>query len=162
MFDTLPKLVLLSAVMACSQVASTAPSAELQHHMKQERFDIVSSIRGLPLGVRSAMLTLFDSREYDVQREIAQPDERFQGATTVKDLNLPLRRLIAAECSLDHCLIYYERGGREVTFHVALFHWVPEATEFQAGGLSPKRLATIADARAALFSGALRDSSKVW
>jgi hypothetical protein len=153
---------LLSADAGRTQAVSTTPSRELQQHLKQERFDVVSSIRGLPLGVRAAMITLFDSREFDVQRDIAQPGERFQGADAIKDPSLPLRRLIAAECSLDHCLIYYERGGSRLTFHVALFHWMPEATRFEAGGLAPKRLETIADVRSALLSGALKDSAKLW
>ena len=153
---------LLMTVLSCSQAAPPAISRELREHLQRERFDIVSSIRGLPLGVRGALQTLFGSQESDVQRDIAQPGARFQGTDAIGDPNLPLRRLIAAECSQDHCLVYYERGGSTLTFHAALFHWEPEATRFEAGGQAPERLATIGDVRNALLAGALKDSAKFW
>ena len=154
---------LLSAVVCCSQAAAPAAlSVELREHINLERFDVVTSIRGLPLGVRSGLQTLFASREFDVQREIAEPGARFQGTDAIGNPTLPLRRLIAAECSIDHCLVYYERGGSALTFHVALFHWTPEATRFESGGLAPERLATIGNVRAALLSGTLRESPKLW
>jgi hypothetical protein len=151
---------LLPAVLAWNQAAPVSLSRELQVHLKQERFDIVTSIRGLPLGVRGALQTLFASTDYDVQRDIAQPDAKFQG--TSGDASLPLRRLIAAECSWDHCLVYYERGGRVITWHVALFHWDPEGTRFEAGGQASQRLAAVGDVWSALVSGALKSSPKMW
>ena len=162
MYHRIVRLTLLSAVVSCGQAASPTLSAELREHLKLERFDIVTSIRGLPLGVRGALQTLFDSRESDIARDIAQPGARFQGTDEIDNPTLPLRRLIAAECSLDHCLIYYERGGSALTWHVALFYWTPEATRLEAGGLAPKPLATIGDVRKALLSGAIRSSPKFW
>ena len=153
---------LLSAVASCSQAAPAVISSELREHMKLERFDIVTSIRGLPLDVRGALQTLFASREFDIARDIAQPGARFQGTDEIDNPTLPLRRLIAAECSLDHCLIYYERGGKALTWHVALFYWTPETTRLEAGGLARERLATIGDARKALLSGKIKSSPKFW
>ena len=152
---------LLTAVVGCSQAVPAGLSGELREHMKRERFDIVTSIRGLPLGVRGELQTLFGSREFDVQRDIAEPGARFQGTDAI-DPALPLRRLIAAECSIDHCLVYYERGGSALTWHVALFHWTPDGTRLEWGGLAPQRLATIGDARNALLSGAIKGSATVW
>ncbi len=153
---------LLTAVVCCTQAAPAALSGELREHMKLERFDIVTSIRGLPLGVRGEMQTLFGSQEFGVQRDIAEPGAGFQGTDAIGNPALPLRRLIAAECSIDHCLVYYERGGSALTWHVALFYWTPDATRFEGGGVAPARLATIADARNALLSGVLKDSPKLW
>jgi hypothetical protein len=130
--------------------------------MKLERFDIVTSIRGLPLGVRGGLQTLFGSQEFDVQRDIAEPGAEFQGTDASGNRELPLRRLIAAECSIDHCLVHYERGGSALTWHAALFHWTPEATRFESGGLVPERLATIGEVRKALLSGAVESPAKVW
>jgi hypothetical protein len=152
----------LLLVIACSQASPAALSRTAQEHLKLDRFDAVTSIRGLPLGVRSGLQTLFASQEYDVQRDIAEPGARFQGTDAVRDSKLPLRRLIAAECSIDHCLVLYERGGTALTSHVALFHWTPEATRFESGGLAPRPLATIDDARKALLAGSLKESAKVW
>lgn len=155
-------LSLVSTVVSCSHASPAALSTELREHMKLERFDMVTSLRGLPLGVRGALQTLFGSQEFDIARDIAEPGERFQGTDAIDIPQLPLRRLIAAECSLDHCLVYYERGGSAPTYHVALFHWTPEATRLESGGLAAERLASIGDARKALLSGAIKSSTKVW
>ena len=153
---------LLSALVCCSQAAPAALSSALREHMTLDRFDVVSSVRGLPLGVREALQTLFGSQEFDIAVDIADPGARFQGTDAIGNPKLPIRRLIAAECSIDHCLVYYERGGDAHTWHVALFHWTPDATRLDGGGLAPGRLATIVDARNAILSGAIKGSAKFW
>ena len=153
---------LLLAVLSCSQAAPPALSAELLEHMKLERFDMVTSIRGLPLGVRGGLQTLFGSQEFDVQRDIAEPGASFQSTGVIENPTLPLRRLIAAECSIDHCWVFYERGGSARTRHVALFHWTPDGTRFESGGLVPEHLTTIGEARKAVLSGAIKSPAKVW
>jgi hypothetical protein len=75
---------------------------------------------------------------------------------------LAIRRLVAAGCSYDHCLVYYERGGTPRTWRVALFHWTPEATRFEWGANAPGGLATIDDVRRAILSGAIEGSTGVW
>jgi hypothetical protein len=87
----------------------------------------------LPLGVRAELQRLFGSRGLDIALNIAEHGARFQGRTTAENPKVPLRRLIAAECSIDHCLVYYERGGRVITWHVALLRWTPEETRFESG-----------------------------
>jgi hypothetical protein len=120
--------------------------------VKDERFDIVTSIRGLPLGVRDELQTLWESRALD----IAEPGTPFQGTGTSVDASLPARRLVAAGCSGDyHCLVYYERGGRSHTWLVALFRWTPAATRLEAGGAAPGGLKTIDEVQRAFVSGAL-------
>jgi hypothetical protein len=77
-------------------------------HIKGEPFGIVTSIRGLPLGVRDGLQMLFGSQSLD----IADPGAEFQGSGAPVKRKLPIRRLVAAGCSIDHhCLVYYERGG---------------------------------------------------
>ena len=138
--------------------SAAAPLSEtLRSHVKSDRFDIVTSIRGLPLGVRSGLQTLFGSVDLD----IAEPGARFQTTGAAAGPPLPMRRLVAAACSTDHCLIHYERGGTGHTWHVALFHWTPSATRFEWGGVAPGRLATLDDIRAAIMAGAIK-ASKDW
>jgi hypothetical protein len=120
--------------------------------VRDGRFGIVRSIRELPLGVREALQTLFSSRILD----IAEPGAEFQRTDVIVNPKLPIRRLVAAGCSTDHCLVYYERGGFVHTWHVALFHWTPAATRFVWGGSAPGGLATIDDARNAILSGAIK------
>jgi hypothetical protein len=150
---------LWSAVVAGSQaVPPTALSGALRDHVKDERFQIVTSIRGLPLGVRDALQTLFGSQTLD----IADPGAEFQVTDVIVDSKLPTRRLVAAGCSIEYCLVYYERGGRAPTWHVALFHWTPSATRFEWGGIAPRGLGSIDDVRNAILSGAIKGPASVW
>jgi hypothetical protein len=151
--------ILLFAVVASSQPRSpgTLPAA-LRAHLRDERIEIVTSIRGLPLGVRDALQELFGSPTLD----IAEPGAPFQATDVIADPALPIRRLVAAGCSTDHCLVYYERGGVAHTWQVALFHWTPKATRFEWGGSSPKSLATIEEVRNAVLSGAIKGPNKFW
>ena len=148
-----------SAVVAGSQAAApVALSRELRAHVKDERFEIVTSIRGLPLGVRDGLQTLFGSKALD----IAEPGAEFQVTDVIVNPKLPIRRLVAAGCSTDHCLVYYERGGIAHTWHVALFHWTPAATRFEWGGIAPRGLGSIDDVRNAILSGAIKGPTTFW
>jgi hypothetical protein len=150
---------LWSAVVACSQVeAPAALSAELRDQVKNGRFGIVTSIRGLPLGVRSELQKLFGSKTLD----IAEINGEFQLTDVVVDPDVPIRRMVAAGCTIEYCLVYYERGGGNHTWHVVLFHWTPEVTRFEWGGIAPGRLATFDDVRNAVLSGAIKGPAKVW
>ena len=150
---------LWSATTAAGQAASpTALPGELRAHVEDERFGIVSSIRGLPLGVRTELLTLFGSATLD----IAEPDEAFQATGTSADSRPPTRRLVAAGCSYTDCLVYYERGGSPSTWRVALFHWTPSATTLEWGGTAPGGLKTIDDVRRAVLSGTIKSSPGPW
>ena len=151
---------LWSAMAAGSQATDAdALSGALRTHVQDERFGIATSIRGLPLGVRDGLQTLFGSRELD----IADPGAEFQGATVVADPKLPTRRLIAAGGSKDyHCLVYYERGGSDHTWHVALFHWKPAETRFEWGSPAPRGLATIDQVRNAILSGEIKGQARFW
>jgi hypothetical protein len=147
-----------SAVSAGSQAAAPVLSPELRAHVKDERFGIVTSIRGLPLGVRNGLQTLFGSQALD----IAEPGAEFQVTDVIVDPKLPIRRLVAAGCSTDHCLVYYERGGIAHTWQVALFHWTPATTRFEWGGIAPRGLTSIDDVRNAMLSGAIKSPTKSW
>jgi hypothetical protein len=139
--------------IACNQPGSSLPIAgTLRAHLEQERFDMVTSLRGLPLGVRDGLRELFDSSAL----EIVEPGEEFQ-PTDAAD-----RRLIAAGCSTDHCLVYYERGGSAHTWRVALFHWAPDATRFEWGGAAPAGLTAIGDVLNAVLSGKITSPDRSW
>jgi hypothetical protein len=150
---------LLSATLAGNQAAPPAAlSATLRTHVQEEQFQIVTSVRGLPLGVRDELQTLFGSQSLD----IAEPGGEFQVTDAIVNRILPTRRLVAAGCSMDHCLVYYERGGISHTWQVALFHWRPQATRFEWGGIAPAGLKTFEDVRSAVLSGAIKEPGKLW
>src|SRR5688500_17927622 len=148
-----------SLAAAGGQTASPAAlSAELRTTVQREPFSIVTSIRGLPLGVRGELETLFGTHSLD----IAEPGAPFQTSGVASVSRLPTRRLVAAGCSYEYCLVYYERGGSARTWRVALFHWTPDATRFEAGGAAPGGLATFDDVRRTVLSGAIKSPAGVW
>jgi hypothetical protein len=152
-------LSLWAAVAAGSQaVPPVALSEALRAHLQDGRFGIVTSIRGLPLGVREELQTLFGSQTLD----IAEPGAEFQVTDVIVNPRLPGRRLVAAGCSTEYCLVYYERGGIAHTWHVALFYWTPAATRLEWGGTAPGSLGTIDDVRNAVLSGAIKGPAGLW
>ena len=150
---------LWSAVVLGSQAAAPAVLAgALRDHIKNERFQVVTSIRGLPLGVRDGLQTLFGTTALD----IAEPGAAFQVTDVILDPKLPRRRLAAAGCSTDHCIVYYERGGIAHMWRVAVFHWTPAETRFEWGGVAPHGLASIDAVRNAILSGAIKGPTQSW
>ena len=151
-------VILWSTIVACSQSAPAASLPEdVREVVKNERFQLVTSIRGMPIGVRDALQTLFGGDTLD----IAESSEAFQVDDMIHP-SLKNRRLVAAWCTIEYCLVHYERGGAAHTWHVALFHWTPAATRFVWGGTAPGRLGTIDDLRNAILSGAITGTATVW
>ena len=150
---------LWSAVGAAVQAPAPMelPGA-LRAHVQDRRFAVVTSLRGLPLGVREGLQALFGSQSLD----IAEPGAEFQATDVVVKPKLPTRRLVAAGCTADYCLVYYERGGLAHTCRVALFHWTPAATRFEWGGIAPAGLATIDAVQKAVLSGAIKGPAQSW
>ena len=147
------------ALVADNLAAAPLPlPPTLRGIVKDARFQIVTSIRGLPLGVRDELQKLFGSRTLD----IAEPRAPFQATDVILDPNLPNRRLVAGGCTIEYCLVYYERGGFVHTWHVAMFHWTPAATRFEWGGAAPGGLATIDDVRKAILSGDIQGPATFW
>ena len=151
-------VMLWSAVVTGNQAAPAALSPALQNQVKNGRFGIVTSVRGLPLGVREGLQTLWGSRTLD----IAEPGAEYQATDVIVKPGLPIRRMVAAGCTIEYCLLYYERGGIAHTWHVVLYHWTPAATRFEWGGAAPGGLATIDDVRKAVLSGGIKDSAGSW
>jgi hypothetical protein len=147
-------------VVACNYDGTPLPiSGTLWTHLKDERFGTVTSIGGLPHGVRDALQELFHSPSLD----IAEPDAEFQATdATASSPGRPSRRLVAAGCSTDHCLVYYERGGTALTWRVALFHWTPDATRFEWGGAAPGGLSGIDDVQRAVVSRRVTSPDRSW
>lgn len=161
-----PRLVPLTLVLmlaaaraglAQSTVPVTVPPAT-QAHVRGERFQVVSAVRGLPLGVREELQRMFGGSAM----AIADPGERFQATDDISDPSLPTRRLGVAGCSQDHCLVYYERGGIAHVWHVVLFYWTPEGTRVEAGGIAPAGLRTVDELRTAVLSGRLARAGRYW
>jgi hypothetical protein len=152
-----------ASLWSAAAVAGQAPSPtalprELRAHVQNGRFDIVSSLNGLPGGVRAELQTLFGGLRMD----IVDPGAAFQGTSETADSRLAQRRLVAAGCSYEDCLVYYERAGSSRTWRVVLLHWTAKGTTLEWGGIAPGGLDTIHDVRTAVLSGAIKSSAGPW
>ena len=152
--------VLWLSTAACSRADSPLPiSGTLSAHLEEERFETVTSIGGLSLGVADGLRQLFGTQALD----IADPDGVHQGGRAAPRRDrLPSRRLVAAGCSSDHCLVYYQRAGDDHGWRVALFHWGPDATRFEWGGAAPGGLTSLAEVRHAILSRRITSPEQSW
>ena len=73
--------LLVSSGTYSQAAAPVAVPGALRAHVKDERFQIVTSVRGLPLGVRDELQTLFGTQSLD----IADPGASFQGTDVIVD-----------------------------------------------------------------------------
>jgi hypothetical protein len=144
--------------------ANTARSEEggglsrgLRGHLRGETFAAVSEVRGLPLEVRDGLQALWHSPKF----EMAGPGAEFQATDVITNPNLPIRRLIVAGCSVDHCIIYYERGGIAHTHTVVLFR-TKGAARFEWGGVAPPGLADLDQVKDAVLKGTVRGETGYW
>ena len=152
-------VILWSAVAAGQSSSSTTLSPALRTHLQTSKFELITSIRGLPLGVRDRLQMMFGRGTLD----IAEPGAEFQVTDVIVKPNLPIRRMISAGCTRDfYCLLYYERGGIAHTWHVTLFRWSPDETRFEWGGDAPGGLKTIEDVRKAIVSGSVKGQAGPW
>jgi hypothetical protein len=150
-------LGLSTAVLTANQAAPTGPlPAEVRTLVRDGNFGVVTSLRGLPLGIRDALPALFGTATL----AIAEPGADYQRTDVIVAPGLPIRRMVAAGCTRNDCLLYYERGGFAHTWHVVLFHWTPDATRFVWGGAAPGGLETIEQVRKAILSGAVKPGQR--
>jgi hypothetical protein len=145
-------LSLAVASTVCGQPAD--PSATvvpdvLRVHLRSERFSPLANVAALPTGLRDELNNLFGGKTL----ELADPGAPFQATDVMVTPRLPHRRLTAAGCSPDHCLVYYERGGFAHVHYAVLFKVSSDGTRFEFGGLAPGGLADLEAVKTAIAAG---------
>jgi hypothetical protein len=130
----------------------------LRDHLRSERFAPLTTVAALPASVRKALSDLFGSGTLDM----ADPGQPFQATDVMVTPRLPGRRLIAAGCSPEHCLVYYERGGFAHVHQILLFSTADAAARLVHGGVAAAGLADLDQVRDALLSGKVTGGSKYW
>ena len=136
---------------------TTIPEA-LRAHIRGERFSPLATVAALPASVRNALGSLFGSKTLDM----ADPGQPFQATDVMVMPRLPARRLLAAGCSPDHCLVYYERGGFAHIHQIVLFSTTDAAARLVHGGVAAGGLADLDQVKDALASGKVMGGSKYW
>lgn len=152
------------AILIALVAAGTAWSGEsgglprgLRGHLRGESLVAVPGVAALPADVRDGLQALWHSPRF----EMAEPGAEFQVTDVIVKPNLPIRRLILAGCSADHCLIYYERGGIAHTHLVVLLR-TKGAVRFDWGGAAPRDLADLVQLKDAVISGKVRGDTGSW
>jgi hypothetical protein len=155
-------IVLSCGIVAPGQSAepSTAAPEALRAHLRSERFAPLTTVAALPAGVRTGLNTLFGSKTL----EMADPGAPFQATDVMVTPRLPSRRLTAAGCSPDHCLVYYERGGFAHVRYAVLFKVSPDGTRFEFGGPAAGGLGDLEAVKNAMLAGEVlgQPPSKHW
>ena len=144
--------IALSGAMGTQGQSPAPPTATpdtLRTHLRTERFSPLATVAALPSGVRTGLNKLFGGKTL----EMADPGAPFQATDVMVTPRLPPRRLTAAGCSPDHCLVYYERGGFAHVHYAVLFKVSPDGTRFEVGGLAPGGLADVEAVKNAMVAG---------
>ena len=158
-----PSLALSLTVVSAAGGQPATPSATviadaLRTHLRGERFSPLTTVAALPAGLRQALSELFNAPTLDM----ADPGAPFQATDVMVAPRLPARRLVAAGCSADHCLVYYERGGFAHVHQIVLFGKADTAFRFVEGGVAPGGLSDLEQVKDALLSGKITGGSKYW
>ena len=133
-------------------------TAALRDHLRTERFEPVATVAALPEAVRNALGDLVGGGTL----EMADPGQPFQATDVIVMPRRPARRLTAAGCSADHCLVYYERGGFAHVHQIVLFSRTESSARFVDGGGAAGGLSTLDQVRDTLLSGKVVGGSKYW
>ena len=151
----------LTVASAVAGQPSTSPAAlpdALRAHLRGEHFSPLPTVAALPGGLRQALSELFNAPALDM----ADPGTPFQATDVMVTPRLPARRLVAAGCSADHCLVYYERGGFAHVHQIVLFSKSDTAIRFVEGGVGPGGLSDLEQVKDALLAGKITGGSKYW
>lgn len=93
--------------------------AELRLSLQQPGvFQMRANVSAIPDAVASA----FAKAAREERFAMAEPGASWQANDVLVQPALPWRRLARVALSRSFCLIFYERGGRGHSYHVAAFH----------------------------------------
>lgn len=138
--------------------ASAVPSA-LRDHVKGETFAPVTTVAALPASVKEGLAQLFGET-----LKMAEPGAPFQATDVIGPDRLPFRRLVAAGCAADHCLVHYEKGGFAHVYYVVVLRTSGAGASFEWGGLTGGGLANVDAVKDAVVSGKVvgQPKSQYW
>jgi hypothetical protein len=157
-------IALVIALASADVRGQVDPSAQipesLRAHLRTERFTPITTDAALPAGVRKALQDLFG----EATLEMAEPGARFQQTDLVQTPRLPWRRLVAAGCAEDHCLVSYEKGGYVRVFYALVFRMGKDGAALEFGGTAPGGLTDLEAVKAAVTSGKVvgQTKTKYW
>jgi hypothetical protein len=138
--------------------ASTALPESLREHIRTETFAPLTSVGALPDPVKRELGQLFETTGL----ALAEPGAPFQATDVVTNPKLPWRRLIAAGCAADHCLVHYEKGGFAHVYHVLVVSRQGDRARLVWGGAVSGPIRDVQAVRDALAAGQVLGQTKYW
>jgi hypothetical protein len=150
-------LVWLAATLGPSAAAGNLPGG-LERQLKTETLSPIATVAELPEAVRVCLTELFRWPTL----KMADPGDEWQETDVVETPDLPIRRLILAGCSAEHCLIHYERGGIAHTRSVLLLELDDTGAHLIRGWSAPSSLGSVEEVREAVLSGKLPEKESAW
>ena len=122
--------------------------AALREHLRSEQFAPVTTVAALPASVKEGLAQLFGET-----LKMAEPGAPFQATDVMGPDRLPFRRLVAAGCSADHCLVHYEQGGFAHLYYIVVLRTSVAGASFEWGGLTGGGLANVDAVKDAIVTG---------
>jgi hypothetical protein len=151
-------VAVLLTVLAVACGAQDAPPRSsvlpdsLREHVRIGTFKPIAKVAELPAGVREGLAQLFGET-----LKMAEPGAPYQATDVLTPgQRLPFRRLVAAGCSADHCLVHYEKGGFAHLYYVVVFETGAadaKRAKFAWGGSTGGGLANVDAVKDALVTG---------
>ena len=146
---------LLTACIVTMGAQTPVPAAlsdAVRAHLRGDTLAPIAHVAELPKLVQEALRANFSSPKL----EMADPGQPFQATDVIMDASLPIRRMIAAGCSNDHCLIHYEQGGIAHFYRVLLVSVSRTSAKVEWNGMSGGPTPNIADVQAQVVSGKIK------
>ena len=135
------------------QTPAAAPlSATVRDHLRADTLAPIAHIAELPKLVQDALRANFSSPTLDM----ADPGQQWQVTDVVMDPKLPMRRLISAGCSSDHCLVHYEQGGIAHFYRVLLISVSKTAAKVDWSGMCGGPMPNVAEVQAQVVAGKIK------
>jgi len=153
-------VLVMLAVIQSGPDGSAQPvlSSALRSHLRAETLSPIATVSALPAAVREALRDLFK----DTTLILADPGAPFQATDVVMGKPLPWRRMIAAGCSQDHCVVYYERGGIAHVYTIVVFKLDGDKARLEFGGAAHGGLAGIEAVKDALVRERVIGQTEFW
>lgn len=147
----------LSVLPSPSAQAAGEPG-DAEARLKTMVLQPVATVAELPAAAQAGLARLFGQAKLDM----AEPGAAWQVTDVVMKPDLPGRRLVAAGCSNQHCLIYYERGGIAHVWTVVMLRLDGPGAGFVQGWAAPSGLGPVHQVQQAVAAGKLRAQTRFW
>jgi hypothetical protein len=149
--------LILGATGVCPSAFSAAGNlpAEVRGALEDPTaFQISAAVSAIPNSVRTSFAKAAGEKSFSM----AEPGAEWQSTDVVYKLALPHRRLGHVALSKSFCILFYERGGRGWSYHVAVFRLAQNDAKLLWSGSAFQKVPDPAGLLIAIKKGQIEDS----